>query len=41
VVLLAQLSTPLPVFSLGALAPLLRDALHLSQEQHGGGRLRV
>jgi predicted MFS family arabinose efflux permease len=34
-VLLAQLVCPMAVFSVGALAPLLREALHLSREQVG------
>jgi cyanate permease len=31
----AQFVVPLMLFSVGALAPLLRDALHLSREQLG------
>jgi predicted MFS family arabinose efflux permease len=31
----AQFVVPLVLFSVGALAPLLRDALHLSREQLG------
>ena len=33
--LLAEFIAPLVVFSVGALAPLLRDSLHLSREQIG------